>query len=112
VPYEDVPALLGGAAVALLPHRVNDFTASMDPMKLLEYLASGLRVVSTPLPGMVDRSDRIVVVDRPDPRAFAAAVGATAALDRPGDPDPSVLARTWDAVAERLAALHLDGERP
>ncbi|MCA1822701.1 MAG: glycosyltransferase [Mycobacteriales bacterium] len=99
----DVPALLQHAAVGLVPHRVNDFTASMDPLKVLEYLAARLPVVATPVPG-VAVSNRVVVAE---PRDFAAAVAAAARHGRYRDPDPRLRARDWDAVAARLLNVHL-----
>ena len=94
-----VPGLLRRAAVGLLPHRVDAFTASMDPMKLLEYLAAGLPVVSTSLPGL-PASDRLHTADGPD--AFTAAVRIAMKDDGPRAPDPAVLDRDWTVVADRL----------
>ncbi|MVF13758.1 glycosyltransferase family 1 protein [Ketobacter sp. MCCC 1A13808] len=47
--YEVLPKYMAGLDVATLPTLINDYTSSMFPMKLFEYLASGVRVVSTPL---------------------------------------------------------------
>lgn len=49
-PYEDLPAYLRGMQVGALPTLSNDYTRSMFPMKFFEYIAAGLRVVTTPLP--------------------------------------------------------------
>lgn len=45
--YNELPAYLRGFDVGLLPTLVNSYTDSMFPMKLYEYLSSGLRLVST-----------------------------------------------------------------
>ena len=50
-PYEQVPAYLQHAEVLIVPHSVNEFTESLDPIKLYEYLAVGRPVVSTPVAG-------------------------------------------------------------
>lgn len=47
VPHERMAALLAAFDVCLVPHVVDDFTASMDPLKFYEYLATGKPVVST-----------------------------------------------------------------
>ena len=47
--YQALPDYLRGFNVALLPTLINDYTKAMFPMKYFEYLAAGLRVVSTPL---------------------------------------------------------------
>ena len=47
--YEDLPSYLGSMQVGALPTLCNAYTKSMFPMKFYEYIAAGLRVVSTPL---------------------------------------------------------------
>ncbi|QOD02637.1 glycosyltransferase [Pseudarthrobacter sp. BIM B-2242] len=41
--------------VGLIPYHINEYTAGVFPMKVYEYLASGLSVVSTPLPSLKER---------------------------------------------------------
>jgi glycosyltransferase involved in cell wall biosynthesis len=48
--YEHLPSLIHGLDVLMLPYRVNDFTATLSPLKLKEYLATGKPVISSPLP--------------------------------------------------------------
>jgi glycosyltransferase involved in cell wall biosynthesis len=50
--YEQLPAVLRGADVGLIPYALNDLTTSIFPMKVYEYLAAGLPVVATPLPSL------------------------------------------------------------
>jgi glycosyltransferase involved in cell wall biosynthesis len=49
-PYESLPAYCKGFDVALNPFRVNELTLNANPLKVREYLAAGLPVVSTPIP--------------------------------------------------------------
>ncbi|MEA3077459.1 MAG: hypothetical protein QOF60_2367 [Actinomycetota bacterium] len=100
-----VPGLLQAAAAGLVPHRLNPLTASMDPLKTLEYLAAGLPVVSTPVPGS-DLSPRITVAR--DVPAFVAATTAALASGRGPAPDPTVADRDWSVVADRLLTTYLD----
>ncbi len=51
-PYGDLPRYLTHFHVGIIPHKVDPFTKSMNPLKLYEYLACGLPVVSTPVAGM------------------------------------------------------------
>src|SRR5205085_1523586 len=44
--------------VGLLPYLINEFTAGIMPVKLKEYLAAGLPVVSTPLPEVCHFADQ------------------------------------------------------
>lgn len=106
VPPELVPGLLAAATVGLVPHHVNTFTASMDPMKVLEYLACGLSVVSTPvrLPEGVSEFVRVASTTAD----FVDAVGQAMRAPRrvPGD---LLEGRSWDTVAERLLDLYVGG---
>src|SRR5256714_1340167 len=49
-PYADLPGYCRGFDVALIPFVRNELTLRVNPLKLREYLAAGLPVVSTPLP--------------------------------------------------------------
>ncbi len=49
-PHSDLPAYCKQFAVGVLPHRINDLTRHMNPIKLREYLCAGLPIVSTALP--------------------------------------------------------------
>jgi glycosyltransferase involved in cell wall biosynthesis len=49
-PYGDLPGYCRGFDVALIPFVRNELTLRVNPLKLREYLAAGLPVVSTPLP--------------------------------------------------------------
>ena len=48
-PYEQLPAYCRGFDVGLIPFRLNRLTVAVNPIKLREYLAAGLPVVSAPL---------------------------------------------------------------
>lgn len=48
--YEELPGYCKAFDVALMPFRVNELTLNANPLKVREYLAAGLPVVSTPIP--------------------------------------------------------------
>ncbi len=52
-PYAELPRYCRGFDVGLIPFRMNELTLRVNPLKLREYLAAGLPVVSTPLPEVV-----------------------------------------------------------
>ena len=47
--YADLPAYLSGWNVGILPFALNNATRFISPTKTPEYLAAGLRVISTPI---------------------------------------------------------------
>ncbi len=49
-PYEMLPAYCKGFDVAINPFEINELTLAANPLKVREYLAAGLQVVSTDLP--------------------------------------------------------------
>ena len=49
-PYDDLPAYCKQFDVGLIPFKINELTLAVNPIKLREYLAAGLPVVSTPMP--------------------------------------------------------------
>ena len=53
IQYSQLPNYLSLAQIALNPFEINDITREIIPIKMLQYLASGLPVVCTPLPDVV-----------------------------------------------------------
>ncbi len=49
-PYEELPAFCKGFDVGINPFIINDLTLAANPLKVREYLAAGLPVVSSDLP--------------------------------------------------------------
>jgi glycosyltransferase involved in cell wall biosynthesis len=102
-PYAELPKVLRGADAGLIPYAINPLTKSVFPMKVYEYLAAGLPVVSTPLPALRDVPEVTVAPD---------AIAAAAALEELGAArDPAAMQRrsaearahSWDARLEEIA---------
>ncbi len=53
-PFEEMPRVMSAFDACIVPHVVSEFTESLDPLKFYEYLASGLPVAATPVPGFRD----------------------------------------------------------
>lgn len=49
LPYTELPSLIKGFSALFIPYIVNDFTDSISPLKLKEYLITGKPVITTPL---------------------------------------------------------------
>lgn len=71
----ELAELYATASVGIIPYHINEYTSGVNPLKLYEYLAAGLAVVSTPVPSVasldLDRGDLRVEFDS---TAFTAAV--------------------------------------
>ena len=73
-PYDLVPAYLQHADVIIVPHLVNPFTESLDPIKAYECAACRTPTVATPVAGFRELESVISVVARDE---FCSAVAAT-----------------------------------
>ncbi|MFI2753348.1 glycosyltransferase [Cellulomonas sp. P22] len=101
-PAAQVPGYLQHADVLVVPHVVDDFTGSLDPLKLYEYLAAGRPVVSTPVAGFRDQPPGLVRVA--DAAALPAAVVEVLRGDAPGAGTDRPEVPGWD---ERAVAMGL-----
>lgn len=105
--YDALPSYVQHFDVGLIPYVLNDWTRSVDPLKLLEYLASGIPVVTTPIPEVQKYASAISLADTAG--AFVDAVGAHIARgpDRSAAEARQALARmhTWERRADRLLAI-------
>ncbi|MGY1699105.1 glycosyltransferase [Geodermatophilus sp. SYSU D00766] len=105
-PYEQVPTYGAGFDVALMPWLDNEWIARCNPIKLKEYLALGLAVVSTDFPEVRGYADRIRIAADQD--EFISLVRHSLEDGGLGDPvsrRASVAAASWDARADDLVRL-------
>lgn len=101
-PYAELPAVLRAADAALVPYAINDLTRSVFPMKVYEYLAAGLPVVTTPLPALAETTGVVVAADAP---ATVAAVERALAEDGPAARrarSAAVRENSWEARLEEI----------
>lgn len=105
-PSEALPALLRHCDVALIPFLDNAHTRSSLPLKLWEYLAAGLPVVATPLPGLRELGAAGAVRLAATPTEFEAAVRAAAAEPASRRAERLALARAhdWPTRMDELCA--------
>lgn len=102
-PHHEVRAYIEHFDVCLLPNRVTEFTRSLDPLKLYEYLAAGRPIVSTRVPHPISLSPFIDVVGNAEQLVGAAerlvlTEGESAVRERRA----VVEGETWDARAAEL----------
>ncbi len=63
VAYSHIPIIMRDIDCYIVPHLVNDFTESLNPLKLWECLASGKPVVSTRVAGFNDYPELVYLAD-------------------------------------------------
>jgi glycosyltransferase involved in cell wall biosynthesis len=105
-PYRELPAYCRAFTAGLLPFARNAMTRNINPIKMYEYLAAGLPVVSTPLPEARRHEGPIRIAESPE--AFAAACDAVVAGDprgRAAEISETVRARSWSSTVEDLSGI-------
>jgi glycosyltransferase involved in cell wall biosynthesis len=99
VPHEDAVRYMHAFDVGLLPYNLDGFTRDLMPMKLKEYLAAGLPIVSTRLPevvGFVEEHGPVAAF-ADDADGFVHAIRAAVAADRPAaEAERFFIARQYD----------------
>ena len=111
--YESLPHLMAQWDVCLLPFVAGDAAGGGHPSNVLEYLAGGKPVVSTPLPDVISLYGTVVHVAK-NAEQFAAAVEdlldepAPARAERRARARELVDAHGWDDAAAFVAALLLE----
>ena len=102
--YEELPSLMSGLDVGLIPARLNSYTTSMFPMKFFEYLAAGVPVVATDLPALQEYRDIAAVVRDED---YVAAVEEVLSGRRPRaeQVDEVVAMNSYTRRTERMLAV-------
>jgi glycosyltransferase involved in cell wall biosynthesis len=103
-PYAELPAYCKEFDVGLVPFKINELTKAVNPIKLREYLAAGLPVVSTPLPESRLCGDSIKIAASADD--FAAAISASVAASdtQRSRRSASMAGETWQGKVAGIAA--------
>lgn len=99
-PYAELPAYCKGFDVALNPFRMNELTLNSNPLKVREYLAAGLQVVSTPVPEVV-RLKHCRIASGPD--EFAREIKQSFACPGPSLARSELMrGESWEAKVDEL----------
>lgn len=105
VDFADIPQVMSAFDVCIVPQQVNAFTESQNPLKMFEYLAAGLPIVSTPINGFRDHPELVHLADGPE--AFIAAIGAalTESRELVEARQRAAASHTWDARLDAIVAV-------
>ena len=109
-PYEDLPRFCKGFDVGIIPYRLDDpRMQSVNPLKLREYLAAGLPVVTVDIPEIHAFPGEVLVAN--GPTEFVARIEQAIAQDSPSEKlrrSERMRVESWSARAatiERILAV-------
>jgi glycosyltransferase involved in cell wall biosynthesis len=103
--YASLPSAVAAFDVALVPYASNDYTRSVFPLKVYEYLAAGKPVVAAGVPSIAALGPHVALAE--DAESFSAAVAAALAAGDTGKESRMAVAaaNTWEHRAQSLLAL-------
>jgi glycosyltransferase involved in cell wall biosynthesis len=102
-PYAELPAYCKGFDVSLNPFEISELTLAANPLKVREYLAAGLQVVSTDIPEVRILKDCLVGESHDD---FIAKIEF--ALNNPKSKEKisdAISHESWDAKVDELRVI-------
>lgn len=110
-PFSALPAYCRGIDVGIIPFRINQLTLRANPLKLREYLASGLPVVSTPMPEVARFAPPVHLAE--GPAAFLTGIEAALAETERDETARrrrmlSMRAEGWEGRVEEISRLIRD----
>jgi glycosyltransferase involved in cell wall biosynthesis len=104
VPYQAIPGWAQRFDVGFVPYVDNHFNQGSFPLKVYEYLAAGVPVVSTPLRSLAGLHPHVRTAATPD-GLLEACEAALREGPRPDECRDLAALNSWSARAEDLAAL-------
>lgn len=103
-PYTTIPGYLQHADVLVVPHAVNAFTESLDPIKAREFVAVGRPTVSTPVAGFRTLGGPVRVAERD--RFVSEVLAVLAAPPLAAGPGPlTTPPTTWKVAASEFLTV-------
>lgn len=64
IPYAQVNQYVSHFDLAIIPFKINDLIKAVNPVKIFEYFACGLPVVSTPIPELLEYNQDLYIADQ------------------------------------------------
>jgi glycosyltransferase involved in cell wall biosynthesis len=105
-PYSELPAFCAAFDAAMLLFRRNAMTVNVNPIKLYEYVAAGLPVVSTSIPEVARLQGPVRLADEPEDFAAACDQTLESAGGHSREKTSSLVAQeTWESRVEVLSEM-------
>lgn len=110
-PHTVLPAYFQHVDVTVMPYRLNDYTKYIDPLKLMQGLATGRPVISARIPAVRDLAAVVDVAVSADEWSAALTSALTPAAMTPECVEARravARARDWDGLVDRVVAEILE----
>ncbi|MBX7171206.1 MAG: glycosyltransferase [Pyrinomonadaceae bacterium] len=108
-PYSELPNYCKGFDVALNPFEINELTLAANPLKVREYLAAGLQVVSTDIPEVRILENCLIGENQDD---FIAKIEFVLNNPKPKEEiSDGIRHESWDAKIEELRDIMSKSEK-
>lgn len=108
-PYQELPNFCKGFDVALNPFAINELTLAANPLKVREYLAAGLQVVSTDIPEV--RILEYCLIGKTDADFIEKIEYALANPKSKEEISDSIRQESWDAKVDELRIIMAKSEK-
>jgi glycosyltransferase involved in cell wall biosynthesis len=111
--YEDLPAYCSAFEGAMMLFTRTSMTRNVNPIKMYEYLAAGLPIISTPLPEAERLTRGITIAETA--QDFVTACDKLLAEQEHANPEAIseiVAHETWEAKVEHLSNIIMDHTNP
>jgi glycosyltransferase involved in cell wall biosynthesis len=103
--HDQLPGVLRGADAALIPYTLTPLSRGIFPMKVYEYLAAGLPVVSTPLPSLEGVGDVVFASDATQTAECLERVMAADSAEARAARSERALEHSWEARLQEIDDL-------
>ncbi len=112
VPYDELPSYASRFDVGIIPFKINELTAAVNPLKLIEYLALGLPVVTTPMHEVEKFKDYIYIANDLNEFTKMVEVAIKNDTEKMKEERKKVITHySWEMIAEAIGKIILEVEK-
>lgn len=106
VPYSKLPEVMSNWRIGWIPFVESELTSAVNPLKLREYLAAGLPVISTPMPSVTELGDLVNIVRTvTDVTDSLEDILATDSVEKRRNRRAAMQPHSWTARAQRVVDI-------
>jgi len=108
IPYSEVPLMLKSMDILMLPYKINEFTQTINPLKLKEYLSSSKKVIGVPLKEIEKYRDYLTIAFNPEDWVNKIKIALEKKIDHPNEKLLKLLKKEdWSTKAQKFLEICL-----